>query len=135
MTEEIKRFPGIVVEVTSRYKIVFNRGSKDRVHVGDKFLVYTLSDKEILDPISQEPLGKIEYVKGIGVAVHVQENLTTLEAEKKTINERIIKKLTKGDNWAAILSGGQKDEEEVITQKTIYTEFEDAKTGDLVKRI
>ena len=138
-TKSRKRFPASVVEVISRQRVVINRGSTDGVRVGEKFLIYELSPKEIIDPSTKESLGRIEYVKGTGIAIHVQSNLTTIEAETKIVNERVIKKRKPNINntftLSTLLAANPSEEEETITQRTVHTEFEYVKDGDLAKKI
>ena len=52
--------------------VSLNVGSINGVQEGDKFLVYSLSDHEIVDPDTGESLGYLEFVKGTGEVVHVQ---------------------------------------------------------------
>ncbi len=63
-------------------KLVLNAGSKKEVHNGDRFLIFSLSDHEIIDPDTKESLGYLEIVKGIGKVIHVQEHLCTIESDK-----------------------------------------------------
>jgi hypothetical protein len=75
MTETLPK----VVKVIDDYRVVINRGRRDGVEIGDRFLVYEVGE-ELADPDTNESLGKLEIVKGRGQAKHVQERLTTLES-------------------------------------------------------
>ena len=59
-----------------------NVGSADGVYLGQRVLVFGTGD-EIQDPDSGASLGVLELVKGRGAVIHVQENLSTVEAERK----------------------------------------------------
>ena len=58
--------------------VSLNVGSINGVQEGDKFLVYSLSDHEIVDPDTGESLGYLEFVKGTGEVVHVQDKMCTI---------------------------------------------------------
>ncbi|MFX0202346.1 MAG: hypothetical protein ACFFCW_40080 [Candidatus Hodarchaeota archaeon] len=83
-------FPALVVDVIDNYTIVINRGSQDGVHENQKFLVYQLSEKQLTDPETGELLGLLEIVKGTGIAVHVQEKMTTIRSDQKTPGTRRV---------------------------------------------
>lgn len=73
-----RTFPGAVAEVRDRRTLVINRGSRDGVREGMKVLVYKESEEEVIDPETEEPLGRLEVVKGTGKVTHVQENMATI---------------------------------------------------------
>ena len=61
MNKEIK-----VAKVLSETQLVLNVGSNDGIKEDSRFLVYSIEDEDILDPVTGESLGKLEYVKGRG---------------------------------------------------------------------
>ena len=67
-----KKFPAFVASIINEYKVVINRGIKHDIRLGQRFLIYKLSDEEIIDPITKEPLGYLEIVKGTGKVIHLQ---------------------------------------------------------------
>lgn len=71
-----------VAKIIDNYTVIINRGAEDGVKVGDTYLIYSLEDNEILDPITQVPLGYLELAKGIGEVTHVQDKLATIQASK-----------------------------------------------------
>jgi hypothetical protein len=79
-------YPAMVAEVIDDYKVVINRGVLHGVKVGDRFLIYKLTD-EIIDPETKEPLGRLELSKGTGKAILVLEKMALIESdrEKRTI--------------------------------------------------
>jgi hypothetical protein len=82
--------PPKVVKVIDDFRVVINRGRLDGVEIGDCFLVYEIGE-ELLDPDTDESLGKLEIVKGRGQAKHVQQRLTTLQSlESERIARRSI---------------------------------------------
>jgi hypothetical protein len=104
-----KIFPAKVVKVMDfNYKLVINRGAKDGVKMGQRFLIYSIGE-EILDPDTKESLGKLEIVRGKGKVIHVQEKMATLESERAK-SERTIKK-NSNSVWKSVGAS----EEEVIT--------------------
>ena len=64
-----------VVKILDDYKLAINAGAKDQISLGQKFLIYSLSDEEIIDPDTNQSLGYLEIVKGTGIVTHVQEFL------------------------------------------------------------
>lgn len=96
---EEKVFYANVAKIIDHYKVVINRGSNDGVNEGDRFLVYEISE-EITDPISGEPLGRLELTKGTGRVIHVQEKISIIESDQKSLP--IISGIT------SILAGGDR---------------------------
>ncbi len=123
-----------VVHVQDDYKVSLNVGSKDGICKGNTFLIYTLSDHEIIDPISKEPLGFLEFVKGTGTVIHVQENMCTIESNKyeNSLPKKTIRK-NAGTSLIAALNGASTTEETIIEREHIP--FEDPEVGDFAKRI
>ena len=76
-------FPASVAQIIDEYKIVINRGTAQGVTIGQRFLVYSLSDEEIVDPDNGEKLGYLEIVKGTAKVIHVQDKISTLESDKR----------------------------------------------------
>lgn len=126
-----KSFPASVAEVFDNgYKIVINRGSEHGIRKSQRFQIYVLSDEEIIDPVSREPLGHLEIVKGIGKVVNIQPKMATLESieQRVTTERKIVKKL----NPIYSIIG---DEEETIIPKTRLLPFDDPEVGDKVRPI
>ena len=76
--------------------VSLNVGSINGVQEGDKFLVYSLSDHEIVDPDTGESLGYLEFVKGTGEVVHVQDKMCTITSVtyRKPVAKKTIRKTT-----------------------------------------
>lgn len=122
-----KKFPALVASVIDDYKVVINRGTEHDIKLGQRFLVYNLSDEEILDPVKHESLGYLEVVKGTGKVIHVQEKMATIESDKTEMsNRRIIKK---GSVYSFL---GNAVEEIMPLQKV---PFDSVQVGDQVKPI
>ena len=67
---------GTIAKIVDRSMVIVNRGSKDGVKLGMKFVVFAEAD-DITDPETGKPLGKWELVKGYIQAAHVQEAMAT----------------------------------------------------------
>lgn len=117
-----------VIEILSDCKIVINAGSNQNIHNGEKFLIYSLSDKEIIDPDTNESLGYLEIVKGTGVVTHVQEKMSTLESNTYHYSSKTIKRTSP---FHTVFNPSI---EEVETDKT-QEPFTDPSIGDLAKRV
>lgn len=87
-----KKLNGSVATILDNgLSVVINRGLTSGVREGMRYLIYNLGD-EIRDPETNEPLGTLEIVCGIGVVRHVQEKLSTIVSCKKdTSVTKIIK--------------------------------------------
>lgn len=88
-----------VAKIIDDYKVVINRGSNHGVNEGDRYLVYEISE-EIIDPISGEPLGRLELAKGTGKVIHVQEKISIIESDRKRsppITSNVISMLSGGE--------------------------------------
>ncbi len=123
-------FLATVVKIIDEYKVVINKGEREGIKVGQKFLIYELEREEIKDPDTDEPLGHLEIVKGIGRVSHVQDRLATIISDvKEPAETRIIKR--KPMSLFSVISG----EEEVITSPAGLAPFYEPKIGDKAKPI
>lgn len=128
-----KSFPASVAEVFDNgYKIVINRGSEHGVAKDQRFQIYGLSDEEIIDPVSREPLGHLEIVKGIGKVVHIQPQMATLESTKKTT--KVERKIVKKPGSVRSIFAGM-IEEEMINPREQSLPFDEPEIGDKVRPI
>lgn len=121
-----------VVNIISDCRIVLNVGEIDGIKIGDKFLVYSLSKEDIIDPITKKSLGKLEIVKGKGSVVHVQSQMCTIESLHKEEKTRIIKRDNPFLGCSLSTMFSQETEEKNIE---ITIPFENPKVGDLAKEI
>ena len=78
-----------VAKVLSETRLVLNKGYNDGIKAYSNFLVYSIGEEDIIDPVTAKSLGKLEYVKGKGHVIHLQENMCTIETFKKP--NRIIR--------------------------------------------
>ena len=118
-----------VAKVLSGTRLVLNVGSEDGIKSNSDFLIYSIGEDNIIDPITGESLGKLEYVKGKGHVVHLQEKMCTIESYEKEHAKRIIKRR----NPVFGLSGIETETEEIPSDE--LKEFDDAKIGDYAKLI
>lgn len=123
-----------VVRILNKMELVVNVGRADGVTDGTRFLVFEPGD-EVLDPDTQESLGRLEIVRGIGEAKHVQERMTTIRStEKKAV--RRVRRRPVYDSPLGMLSL----REPVRFESESYDDYEDApfvnaREGDLVRAI
>lgn len=122
--------PPVVVKVLSQYRVVINRGAIDGIKPGQRFLIYSVSADEIVDPVTKEPLGHLETVKGSGKAVHVQDRLATIESDRLSMPTRkIIKRRSSTFNPFG------DTEEETVEPSREAEPFDDPKVGDRVRPV
>ena len=121
-----KDFPAIVAKVIDDYTLVINRGEADGITNGQRFLIYNLSEEEILDPETGQTLGHLEIVKGSGRVTHIQERMSTIKSDRTTSSKRKI--IRRAPHYAY-------GEEEEITPSSETIPFENARIGDKAKPI
>jgi hypothetical protein len=128
-----ERYFAKVVKVLDKYTVVINAGSERGVRVGKVFLLVGIGE-EILDPDTNEPLGKLEILRGKACVSHVQDRMATLRSSEfeKQADVREIKRIRPGNGGLAGLFGPQ----ETITESTKPAEaapkpLVDVRVGDL----
>lgn len=123
-------YPATVVKVLNSYEVVINRGSEHQIKEGQKFLIYTLSDDCIVDPETNELLGRLEIVIGKGKVVHVQEKMSTIQSDRTdpSSERRIVRKTKPLFNITPL------QEEEIIVPKEIQP-FDGVEVGHKAKPI
>lgn len=119
----------VVHVLNDDYKVVLNVGRNDGIRNNQRFLVYALSDHEIIDPDTKKSLGFLEIVKGSGKVVHVQDNMCTIESDKYK-STPVRKKIRN----AGVLSSLYEPVEEIVTTNEHFP-FDDPEIGDLAKPI
>lgn len=126
-----------VAKVIDPFTLVLNKGAKQDIKIGQRFLVYTIGD-EIFDPETSLSLGKLEIVKGTGKITHVQDNISTLGSDMKTSPSRTVRRITKpapslvgiGDLFRP--SSTEEMEEQLPAQRVA---FENPEVGDHAKPV
>lgn len=79
------KWPARVVTVLGENRIVINRGTDDGVRRDQRFLLYDLSEEELLDPVTEESLGRLEIPKGTGKVVHAQDRMATIQSDRENM--------------------------------------------------
>ena len=79
-----------VVKVLSSSQVVLNVGKNEGVLYGDQYIIFGLSEEEIIDPETNESLGKLEIFRGIGSVIYLQETMCILEALPPSILGMIV---------------------------------------------
>lgn len=130
-----ERYVAKVVKVLDDYSFVVNRGSDNGLKVGDQFVVAGLGEP-IMDPDTNEDLGRLEVVKGRAEVAHVQEKLATLKSCRysRTSEKKEIKKVTSsGKGGFASIFGPQDTVTESITPgEPILLKLENVALGDVL---
>mgnify|MGYP001013394401 CR=1 FL=1 len=130
MTSETNNMDfALVVKVIDDSKIVINRGSEDGINLGQRFLIFTIENEEIVDPKTKKSLGFLEIIRGTGIATHVQQKLTTIQSDKEKKSGRSIIKRNFPSFTQFI---GQ---EEVVINPSETQPFDNPTIGDFVKPI
>lgn len=118
-----------VAQIISRTRVVLNVGSEDGIRENSDFLIYSISDEDIIDPVTGNSLGKLEYVKGKGHVIHLQGKLCTIETFEKSNGRRIIKR--RNPLWA--INGIETETEEIPSGE--LEEFTNVTVGDYAKLV
>lgn len=122
-----KTYPANVVAILGSSRVVIDRGAEHDVDVEDRFLVYEVSDEEIVD-LNGESLGKLEIPKGTGKVIHVQDRMAIIESDReKPPNRRVVRRPS---TFGAMV--GQQEEEEYLTSQKLEPFFKPI-IGDLAK--
>jgi len=133
MTENnTRKFPATVVSIIDPYNIVINRGRHDGIELNQPFLIYILSEREIVDPDTREILGYLEIIRGRGKVVHVQDRISTIKSSTTASSTRRIIKRKPPSIWGGFME--QSEQEEIIEGGEILP-FNDARVGDKAKPI
>ena len=75
-----RKITGDVVAVQQNEQVVINRGERDGVESGQRYIVYA-EGETLFDPETGERLGPIELVCGYGTVNGVQTNEATLKID------------------------------------------------------
>ena len=118
----------VVEIIDDGMKLVINAGAGAGIEPGQRYLVYALSDYEIMDPDTGKSLGFLELVRGTGKVTHVQESMSTIESDvyERAPETKIVRKRSQFSLSPTI-------EEETVSR--IHVPFENPEVGDFVKRI
>ncbi len=119
----------VVIKIIDDYTVVINKGSNDGITNDQNFLVYSIDEEPLIDPITKKPLGNLEIVKGYARVKHLQENITTIESSEHTNPNR---KIIKRNNPYFGIAGSTTEE---IDSQTKQKPFNNVKIHDSVKII
>ena len=70
-----------IAYVLDSNRLVLNAGSSDGIPKNQRFLVYGTSEEEIVDPVTNKPLGFLEIVRGTGKISYVQDTMSIIETD------------------------------------------------------
>jgi hypothetical protein len=119
------RFPARVVSVYNEFRIVINRGREHGIEEEQRFLLYELGD-EIVDPSTNESLGRLEVPKGTGTVLHLQDKMATIQSDRyKEPQTKVVKRGFYSLNPI----------EEEIIPSDVRLKFTRPSVGDLVKPV
>jgi hypothetical protein len=133
-----RTFPATVVAVHDAYTVAINRGRKDGITKGMDFIVYGLSEDEIVDPETQEKLGHLEIVRGTGTVLHVQDRLATIESNQRSSKTQRVTKRTPRSRYGGVLASiyEQPIVEEIIEEGGgALLAFDEPEIGDKARPI
>ena len=118
MSDNAVEHDALVAEILDRRKVVLNKGARDGISTEDRFIVFSLGE-EVHDPKTGESLGKLEEIKGKGMAIHVQDHMCTIETYEFEIE--------------TVVPVFQIPREE--RKKKVYREFVNVQNGDYARKI
>lgn len=120
-----------VVNIINSFKVALNVGANDGIKEDYTFLIYELSDDEIIDPDTNKSLGKLEIPKGKGRVTNVQDNLCIIESSQykhRNIEETSTPGYLTGYLGSGIGSTIKRTEKEQVP-------FDNPHVGDYAKRV
>ena len=121
-----------VVDSRSPFDLIINRGARDGVKPGHRFLIFGYGP-EVTDPDSGENLGRIELVRGRGEIVHVQDHLSTIRSIERRPEHRGRRVIRDTTAIGLALRRGHVIEEDWPAEEKVP--FRDVAIGDLAKAI
>jgi hypothetical protein len=121
-----------IAKVIDPYTVVLNKGKTSGIVEGQRLVIYRLDD-EIVDPDSNEPLGKLEIIKGTGRVVHLQEKMCTLSSDMRGSSSKTIRKKPGIGLGLGLPSLVYAQEEEVSPPEKVP--FSDPEVGDWAKPV
>lgn len=126
-----------VAKVDTPLRLILNKGSNDGVTDGMRFLVYEVSEEDIVDPDTSESLGKLEIVKGTGKITHTQPQISTLETDMflETQPKRVVRTSSKDPYGVFLHPFKETVEEEINVEPKEKLEFDSPNVGDFAKQI
>ena len=124
-----------VAKVLSPTQLVINKGSNAGLKEGLRFLIYQLSDDDIIDPITKQSLGKLEIVKGTGKIVHLQDTMATIESDQYEKKQPRKVTTTSSPNRVGLILDPYKTVEEIDPGVRTQLPFDNPQVGDFAKQI
>jgi hypothetical protein len=121
-----------VAKVIDDYKLVINRGLEHGVREGSRFLIYGIGE-EIIDPETNESLGELELVRGIGIVTNVQKRMSTVVSTKTKAPAPTIRTTKRNSRGVAASFFGHVHGDEIVEERKgepIPVAFSGAKEGD-----
>jgi hypothetical protein len=133
-------FPATVIKVLDDYNLVVNKGSRDGIKKGQRFLIYATTDELLQDPVTLEALGYLEIPKGTGKIVYLQEKWATIKSDRITAPTKKIVTKTRSNPYSATSVIGALGMSPVEVEETIEAPgksipFDDPSRGDKVMPI
>lgn len=127
-----------VALIKNDYELVINKGTLDRVRVGDELTIYRIG-QEIKDPDTDVSLGFLENVLAKVMVTHVQEMMATAISNDydRLPNKSETKKVVKNNMagvWGAIASLGPSEVTTVTPGEVKRKRLSAVKIGDLVAK-
>ncbi len=122
-----------VVEIITGTKVILNCGREQKISLGDKFEIYGLTEV-LVDPETEEELGKAEIIRGKGEVTNLQDKLCTIESylkESQYGSRKIIRRTS--SPFGSIFN--QPSTEEEITAEPLLKRFEDIQIGDYARKL
>lgn len=119
------------------FEVVLNVGASSGVKLGDRYQVFGLGE-EILDPRSNESLGLLEVVRGVGSVVHLQERIATLRTAKSKKLPKDKRTVTKRSGSRLHLMAIGADDEVVVEEGEDRFEeipFKNVREGDFARPV
>lgn len=105
-----------VAYIINNEQLVLNVGSDDGISEGQEFLIYGLSENDIIDPATNSSLGRLELVRGTGVVDYIQDKMCILKTN--TIRKSPTFSVTK-----------------MLAGESNYVPFDSPKIGDYAREI
>ncbi|MBB3956289.1 MULTISPECIES: hypothetical protein [Novosphingobium] len=108
-------------------RVLINAGSTNGITVGQRVVVFGVGP-EIVDPVTQESLGRFEVVRGIGKIASVMDRMAVVECTDIQQDRKVVK-------GSSLLSPRSMFSEPDVETITIRLPFQSVALGDLIRKV
>jgi hypothetical protein len=123
--------PAKIIKVQDETHVVINKGSDQGIKIGQRYMLYRVTDETLIDPDTEKDLGKLEIALGTGKVTYVKDGWATIESDMPYPPRS--RTITKNSFPIASIFGSPQEITEVPSES--MRPFQDPDKGDYAKPI